>query len=137
MIQSGESVLEVGCGRGEYLHHLQTQDVSVLGVDHSYKALETGSEIGVPVQSHDLMSDDPLPYGYNVVLCLQVLELFKDPWYDRYREKSDILYPYKHLIPAWVHLHEFHYTDLLEGLRHHGPITFIGGHPSYIIGPQK
>ena len=80
LIQSGESVLEVGCGRGEYLHHLQTQGTRVLGVDHSDKALETASEIGVPLQSHDLMSDDPLPSGYNVVLCLQVLELFKDPW---------------------------------------------------------
>lgn len=142
LLRPGESVLEVGCGRGEYVRYLRDEGRRVMGVDYSTVAIEGLRGQGLDVAVHDLLSPDPLPTGFDVVVCLEVLEHFRDPW--RIYEKlwaaagRRVIFsvPYRYRVPDWNHLYEFSYETIVEALSHHGVVGFMGGHPMYIIATQ-
>lgn len=141
-IPAGASVLEVGCGRGTVLAHLQAQGHRVLGLELSPKAVQTAQDAGVPAQVHDLLGGAPLPTGYDVVLCMEVLEHFAEPWaiYDQLwaaaGQRVVVTVPDRFKVPSVHHLYEFTNRHIAETLAPRGPVTFVGGHPRYIVFSQ-
>ncbi len=142
LIPAGASILDVGCGGGGYLRHLHAEGHEVLGVDYSQVAVDRLVADGIPAKTHDLLSDEALPTGYDVVICLEVIEHFVDPFaiYDKLwqaaGQRTVFSVPYKARVPAWGHLFEFDYETVMESLAKYGPVRFIGGHRCYIIGSQ-
>ena len=142
LIPPGASVLEVGCGAGGMLRHLQSQGRKVLGVDFARATVDGLVSSGVPAEVHDLRSDAPLPTGYDVVLCLEVMEHFSDPWaiYDKLwaaaGQRVVFSVPDRYMVPDDDHLYEFTYADVVHRLAPRGPVTFMGGHRCYIVAAQ-
>ncbi|MFZ4736441.1 MAG: class I SAM-dependent methyltransferase [Bradymonadia bacterium] len=142
LIPPGASVLEVGCGAGGMLRHLQSQGRKVLGVDFARATVDGLVASGVPAEVHDLRSDAPLPTGYDVVLCLEVMEHFSDPWaiYDKLwaaaGQRVVFSVPDRYMVPDDDHLYEFTYADVAHRLAPRGPVTFMGGHRCYIVAAQ-
>ncbi len=142
LVPAGASVLEVGCGSGGYVRHLHERGRTVLGLDFCRSAIDRLAATGVPAAVHDLDSGDPLPTGYDVVVCLEVLEHFADPWaiYDRLWAAAGrrVIFsvPDRYKVPDPNHLAEFSYESVVRALGPRGPVIFQGGHPSCLIVAQ-
>jgi 2-polyprenyl-3-methyl-5-hydroxy-6-metoxy-1,4-benzoquinol methylase len=142
LVPEGASVLEVGCGSGGYVRHLHERGRRVLGLDFCRSAIERLGAEGVPAGVHDLGTNAPLPTGYDVVLCLEVLEHFAEPWaiYERLWAAAGrrVIFsvPDRYKVPDPNHLAEFSYASIVAALSPRGPVIFQGGHPSCLIVAQ-
>ncbi len=142
LVPAGASVLEVGCGSGGYVRYLHERGRPVLGLDFCRSAIERLTAEGVPAAVHDLSSGAALPTGYDVVVCLEVLEHFADPWaiYDRLWAAANrrVIFsvPDRYKVPDPNHLAEFSYESIVRALSPRGPVLFQGGHPCCLIVAQ-
>lgn len=68
------SVIDVGCGTGEYMTALRAYGVTVYGVDLAEAALKRCREEGLDVAKHDLTSNTPLPWTADTVFSAEVAE---------------------------------------------------------------
>lgn len=71
---SAKSVIDVGCGTGEYLLALSKLGVDVHGVELSQPALQRCRERGLDVIEHDLTKPGRFPWTADVVLSAEVAE---------------------------------------------------------------
>jgi len=77
---SGKSVLDIGCGRGEWLAFLKNGNCHVSGIDLSSKAIETCKR-RMPAGQFVTGPAETLPFGdaaFDLVTCLGSLEHFLD-----------------------------------------------------------
>jgi methionine biosynthesis protein MetW len=76
LIEPGSSVLDVGCGSGEfltYLASLEKPDMQLAGVDFSPRAVEMTREVGFDAECVDLV-EGSISGTYDYVTCFEVLE---------------------------------------------------------------
>lgn len=76
LIPAGATVLDVGCGSGDFLRYLRTRrpDADVLGIDGSERAVAMTREAGFAAEVvSDAMSAD-LPVGFDIVTAFEILE---------------------------------------------------------------
>lgn len=79
-----DTVLEVGCGRGEILMHLhESFDVQVVGIEPSaFQAAETRENYGIPIVEGrwpDILRENVLQTGIRAIVFSHVVEHFFDP----------------------------------------------------------
>lgn len=75
-IQSGDRVLDVGCGDGWHSSMIAEKGAIVTGIDYSERAIGFARLIN-PASTFDIGSATTLPYpdkSFDVVTCIQVLE---------------------------------------------------------------
>jgi len=72
-IEPGARVLDAGCGRGEMVRLLRERGFEALGVTNSPADAVAGA-----IRVHDLATDGPPGKGFDVALCLDVLEHIED-----------------------------------------------------------
>ena len=61
LIDSGATVLDIGCGRGEILKYLKkTKDIKGFGIDVSSYTIESLAREGIDVQCRDICDDDSM-----------------------------------------------------------------------------
>jgi 2-polyprenyl-3-methyl-5-hydroxy-6-metoxy-1,4-benzoquinol methylase len=79
LIGPGDSVLEVGCGDGQFLEYLKQQNIAGAGLELSEKAVQAGRNKGLDVYP-DTIQDFARTHGgaFDVVCCFQVLEHITD-----------------------------------------------------------
>jgi SAM-dependent methyltransferase len=79
---SGARILDVACGRGEFLHYASKHGLQVVGVDLSPVAIDAArARLGGDAELH-LGSGEQLPFdddSFEYVTCLGSLEHFTDP----------------------------------------------------------
>tara|TARA_Y100001934_G_C12366519_1_gene783807 strand:+ start:586 stop:1713 length:1128 start_codon:yes stop_codon:yes gene_type:complete len=77
----GKKILEIGCGRGEYLSILGKSDVLVHGVEYSEKAVEACREQGYSVTKGFFGDSDLIlpEQKYDGFVCLSFMEHWPDP----------------------------------------------------------
>lgn len=81
LLESGDKLLDIGCGDGTLGYYAKTKYKEVYGVDISEKALDIAKNRGVITFKVDLNKDRlPFPDDYfDAVTCLDVLEHVIDP----------------------------------------------------------
>lgn len=80
-IGSGDAVLDIACGLGEWLHVCATDGAKVYGVDLSERAIEYCSKHMPDGEFHAVPAEN-LPFAdeqFNLVSCLGSLEHFVEP----------------------------------------------------------
>ncbi len=111
LIGSGERLLDVGCGRGEFDEKVQGRFQEMHGVDISATALEFARKVGLIAQQVNL-NTDPLPYPdnhFDSLISLDVIEHVLDPL-PVAREMARVLKPggrillQSHNIRYWRHI---------------------------------
>ena len=119
----GSSILDVGCGRGEFLSGFITSDLEGYGVDRSNSILETFNDI--KFQQSDLEKDG-IPYPDNFfeyVFSKSVIEHFYNP--DNLgKEIFRVLKPGGLVItmcPSW----EYNIKNYYEDYTHRSPFTKV------------
>lgn len=78
-IEDGATVLDVGCGSGNFLQHLHTvkPNTASRGVDISTSAVELTRAAGFEAQVHDVSTDD-IDGVFDYVTCFDVIEHIAD-----------------------------------------------------------
>jgi SAM-dependent methyltransferase len=80
-VRRARSILDVGCGDGYILHHLEKRDRRLCGVDVSRDGVAKAAARGFDARVVDL-ENEPLPFdsgSFDVVLCYDVLEHLFSP----------------------------------------------------------
>jgi len=79
-----EIVLDVGCGKGDWLNFLESTNSYRVGVDISLVALKHARQAGISANTDYVLADaENLPFresSFNKIFCLGSLEHFANPW---------------------------------------------------------
>ena len=79
MNTSGKSILDVGCGRGDFVYAGVQSGWNVNGIELSQTAVEIAQSFGLPVERLDFFSCDISPASYDIVTLFEVLEHLPNP----------------------------------------------------------
>lgn len=130
--RQGARLLDVGSGRGEFLHGFARQGFRATGVD---RELTRDGRFSEPVLQADF-TREPLPFAdgsFDVVFSKSVLEHVADPT-PLLGEMARVLVPggrtvtlvpdwraqWRHFFDDWTHVRPYTLTGLVECLRCHG-----------------
>jgi SAM-dependent methyltransferase len=98
VVPPGASVLDVGCGNGEFLEHLRRLGATRLdGIDFSPRAVSLAAERGIPVFLGMFSEYEAPPATYDLVVMYNYLEHTFDPAREVAKAKV-LLRPGGHLI---------------------------------------
>lgn len=81
-IKKAESIIEIGCGTGELLHHIYHRfNKNLMGLDVSQEAIEFAKRTysQIEFKQFDVLKQD-IEKKYDLAICSNVLEHFKDPF---------------------------------------------------------
>jgi 2-polyprenyl-3-methyl-5-hydroxy-6-metoxy-1,4-benzoquinol methylase len=73
-IVAGRSILDVGCGQGQFVHTARDRGWNPLGIDLSASAIELGLSFGLPVRQLDFFSPDLAPGSFDVITMFELIE---------------------------------------------------------------
>jgi 2-polyprenyl-3-methyl-5-hydroxy-6-metoxy-1,4-benzoquinol methylase len=76
---SGKSILDVGCGKGDFVHAGVKEGWNVEGIELSQEAVDIAQKFLLPVTKLDFFSSEIRPASYDVVTMFEVLEHLPDP----------------------------------------------------------
>jgi SAM-dependent methyltransferase len=128
-LKPGMSLLEVGCGRCEFLRGFAACGLNVTGVDISPQAREYAPEL--PIFAADI-EQDPLPFpdcSFDVVYSKSFIEhlwnpdkYFREAW--RVLKEGGVLLT---LVPDWESCYKIYFDDFT----HRTPFTCVALHDLY------
>lgn len=82
-IRNARTILEIGCGTGEFLHWLETDATLLLGVDSCQYAIDIANRnqtAKIQYKTFDILNEPAWKLGtFDLGLCSNVLEHFTDP----------------------------------------------------------
>lgn len=113
-IRKNHYLLELGCGRGEFLREFLNCGIKTKGLDQTDAALRLNPTEAVDV--HDILKNKKLPYENNTfdfVFSKSVIEHFYDSEFI-FNEINRILKPGGKIItmtPDWAHVYDHFYDD--------------------------
>jgi SAM-dependent methyltransferase len=122
-MREGMTLLEVGCGRGEFLHNFQQLGMVVQGLDLEPKVAKDA--YGLAVETCDVENEAmPFPDDYfDVIYSKSFLEHLRDP--DNFmKEALRVLKPgglLLTLVPDW----ESNYKTYFDDYTHRSPYTWV------------
>uniref|UniRef100_A0AAU2V881 Class I SAM-dependent methyltransferase n=1 Tax=Streptomyces sp. NBC_00003 TaxID=2903608 RepID=A0AAU2V881_9ACTN len=99
----GRTVIDAGCGTGDFTRHLYAQGFDVTGIDWSPASITQARRsvrCPLPYLVHDLGAGDPpglVPRSVDLVVCRQTVSLLDDPAELLYRIRTSWLKPGGHL----------------------------------------
>ena len=76
---SGKSILDVGCGKGDFVYAGVKAGWNVSGIELSQEAVDIAQKFLLPVTKVDFFSSEIRPASYDVVTMFEVLEHLPDP----------------------------------------------------------
>jgi 2-polyprenyl-3-methyl-5-hydroxy-6-metoxy-1,4-benzoquinol methylase len=76
-LHPGQSLLEIGSGRGAFLKHCRKMGVNATGLELNQAAVAEGRSIGLNVKNANL---NEITETYDVISTFQVLEHVPNPW---------------------------------------------------------
>jgi len=126
-----ETLLDVGCGRGEHLREFQKLGYQVRGVDLSNEAKELLKDMEIEIVD---IEKEPLPYGdssFDVVFNKSLIEHLNNPE-NFMRESYRVLKPGGRLVtmtPDWESVYKIFYEDYT----HRTPFTKESSHDIHQI----
>ena len=79
-INSGKTILDIGCGTGYFLNYMQKKGYQTLGLEVSEEARTFGKQnFGLTILPPDHLLNDKIDRQYNVITLWHVLEHIYDP----------------------------------------------------------
>jgi radical SAM superfamily enzyme YgiQ (UPF0313 family) len=85
------SVVDVGCGNAEFLHHLQKKGLEIYGYEGSIKAIESALIDRKFIKQFDLKNLISSDKSYELALCLEVAEHIENKFSERLIENLTLL----------------------------------------------
>lgn len=76
---SGKSILDVGCGKGDFVDVAMQEGYSVEGIELSQHAVNIAQGFGLPVTKRDFFSNEIQDASMDIVTMFEVLEHLPDP----------------------------------------------------------
>jgi len=89
---SGKSILDVGCGKGDFVDAGLRAGWDINGIELAQPAVEIAQGFGLPVKRLDFFSNAIRPASHDIVTMLEVLEHLPDP-ISFLRRAADIVKP--------------------------------------------
>ncbi len=78
-LKSGETLLDIGCGGGAFVHRAQQAGLHSEGLEYNELAVQKGRDLGLTIHHADLHQwAEDHPASYDVVTSFQVLEHIAD-----------------------------------------------------------
>ena len=76
---SGKSILDVGCGKGDFVYAGVKEGWNVNGIELSQEAVDIAEKFLLPIRKVDFFSSEIRPASYDVVTMFEVLEHLPNP----------------------------------------------------------
>jgi 2-polyprenyl-3-methyl-5-hydroxy-6-metoxy-1,4-benzoquinol methylase len=76
---SGKSILDVGCGKGDFVYAGVKEGWNINGIELSQEAVDIAQKFLLPVTKLDFFSTEIRPASYDIVTMFEVLEHLPDP----------------------------------------------------------
>jgi 2-polyprenyl-3-methyl-5-hydroxy-6-metoxy-1,4-benzoquinol methylase len=89
---SGKSILDVGCGNGDFVDAGLRAGWDINGIELAQPAVEIAQSFGLPVKRLDFFSDAIRPASHDIVTTFEVLEHLPDP-INFLRRAADVVKP--------------------------------------------
>ena len=89
---SGKSILDVGCGKGDFVDAGLRAGWDIHGIEPAQPAVEIAQSLGLPVARLDFFSDDICRASYDIVTMFEVLEHVSNP-ISFLRRAADVVRP--------------------------------------------
>ena len=79
LYSTGKDILDVGCGKGDFVYAGRQAGWNVNGIELSQTAVEIAQSFDLPVKKIDFFSSSIYPDSYDIVTMFEVLEHLSDP----------------------------------------------------------
>lgn len=124
----GKSICDIGCGHGELIKKLHSDDFKVMGIDGSQIKVDCLKGIGIDAEKHNIESMDLKGKTFDVVTCLHVLEHVNsvnslvETIYNIMNDSGQVYVsvPYEGLIDDDTHVRQFTVNKLANLFTDHG-----------------
>jgi 2-polyprenyl-3-methyl-5-hydroxy-6-metoxy-1,4-benzoquinol methylase len=90
--KSINTILDVGCGMGEFVYAAKKLNYNVIGIEYSKNAVKNACRFNLPVYQKDFFSTDFNSKKYDLITFFEVLEHVSNP-FEFLKRANDLLTP--------------------------------------------
>lgn len=88
----GNCILDVGCGKGDFVDAAYSKGFDVMGIELSQKAVDVAAQFNLPVKYLDFFSDSIEKSSRDIITMFEVIEHLPDPQ-GFFRRAQDVVRP--------------------------------------------